>query len=148
MAKEPKGTQATSNGSAPESGSSAGADDSSIADASRFPLSPMGNALTPEVIADTKVAFQQLAERWKASRGPATTVGMMTQHPAYKEIIRLGERAIPWLLEELNHDPDHWFAALRAITGANPVHPEDRGDLDKMAESWIEWRSSTCGSSD
>jgi hypothetical protein len=99
----------------------------------------MRSALAPEVMAETKRVFQGLAEEWKASRGPATTVRMMTQHPAYKAIIELGEPAVPLLLEELDQEPDHWFDALRAITGANPVRPEDRGDLEKMAGSWIEW---------
>jgi hypothetical protein len=99
----------------------------------------MRNAPAPEVVSETKMAFESLAGEWKASRGPATTVSMMTRHPAYKAIIGLGESAVPWLLEELDREPDHWFAALRSITGANPVRPEDRGNLEKMAASWIEW---------
>jgi hypothetical protein len=99
----------------------------------------MRSVVAPEVMAETKRAFQRLAKEWKASRGPATTVGMMTRHPAYKAIIELGEPAVPLLLQELDGEPDHWFAALRAITSANPVRPEDQGDLEKMAESWIEW---------
>jgi hypothetical protein len=99
----------------------------------------MRSAVAPEVMAETKRVFQRLAEEWKASRGPATTGRIMTEHPAHKAIIELGEPAVPLLLEELDREPDHWFAALRAITGANPVRPEDRGDLARMAESWIEW---------
>jgi hypothetical protein len=99
----------------------------------------MRNVLAPEVMAETKSAFQKLAQEWRASRGPATTVRTMTQHPAYKAIIGLGEPVVPLLLGELDREPDHWFAALRAITGANPARPEDQGDLEKMAESWIEW---------
>lgn len=103
----------------------------------------MRNALAPEIVAETKVVFRNLAEEWKASRGPATTVRMMTGHPAYKAIIELGESAVPLLLEELDREPDHWFAALRSITGVNPVRPEDRGNLEKMAASWIEWGRET-----
>jgi hypothetical protein len=99
----------------------------------------MRSALAPEVVAETNRVFQRLAEEWKASRGPATTVRMMTQHAAYKAIIGLGELAVPLLLEELDREPDHWFAAVRAITSVNPVCPEDQGDLEKMAKPWIEW---------
>ena len=99
----------------------------------------MRSALAPEVMAEVKRAFQRLTEEWKAGRGPATTVRTMTEHPASKAIIELGEPAVPLLLEELDREPDHWFAALRAITGVNPVRAEDQGDLDKMAGSWIEW---------
>ncbi len=99
----------------------------------------MRNAVAPEIMAETRIVFRRLADEWKAGRGPATTASMMTRHPAYKAIIGLGEAAVPLLLDELDREPDHWFAALRSITGANPVRPEDRGDLVKMAASWIEW---------
>lgn len=63
----------------------------------------------------------------------------MVEHPAYQAIIGLGEPAVPLVLKELEQQPDRWFAALRAITGANPVREEDCGDVTRMAESWIEW---------
>jgi len=33
----------------------------------------------------------------------------------------------------------HWHRALRQITGADPVPPADRGNLDKAAEAWLRW---------
>ena len=33
----------------------------------------------------------------------------------------------------------HWFYALREITGANPVKPDDRGKVAIMQASWLEW---------
>jgi hypothetical protein len=99
----------------------------------------MRTAPAPEVMAEIKQEFRRLAEEWKASQGPSSTLKTMSEHPAYRAIIGLGEPAIPLLLEELVRDPDWWFSALMAITGANPIRPEDRGNLVKMAESWIEW---------
>ena len=61
------------------------------------------------------------------------------QHPAYREIIALGPPVVPLLLRELERRPNHWFAALRSLTGADPVAPADRGHLGLMAESWIKW---------
>ncbi|MGB8412313.1 MAG: hypothetical protein WCE23_05755 [Candidatus Binatus sp.] len=51
----------------------------------------------------------------------------------------MSELAIPFLLQELRHQPDHWFTALRAITDANPVPDEIRGNVRKMAAAWIQW---------
>jgi len=62
----------------------------------------------------------------------------MADHPAYQEIISLGEAVVPLLLREVAREPDHWFSALKAITGANPVSPSDRGHIDKMAAAWLE----------
>lgn len=33
----------------------------------------------------------------------------------------MGEAAVPLILRDLEHQPDHWFWALREITQANPV---------------------------
>jgi hypothetical protein len=63
----------------------------------------------------------------------------MTAHPAYQEIVAMGQEVVPLLLRDLEQEPDHWFAALGAITGAQPVPPEDRGDIEKMAAAWLRW---------
>lgn len=60
-------------------------------------------------------------------------------HPAYQRIIGMGDKAIPLLMRELKREPNHWFWALRAITGANPVKPENRGRVKRMAQDWLDW---------
>lgn len=99
----------------------------------------MQGAEDPEVSTATEREFRRLAEEWKASHGPRSTLKSMTEHPAYRAIIGLGGPAVALLLEELARDPHWWFGALKAITGANPVRPEDRGNLKKMAGAWIQW---------
>jgi predicted DNA-binding antitoxin AbrB/MazE fold protein len=88
---------------------------------------------------EVRQRFEDLARRWKAETRRMATVREMVQHPAYREIIGMGEAAVPMLLRELEQAPDHWFAALRAITASNPVPDEDRGDVRRMAECWIRW---------
>jgi hypothetical protein len=63
----------------------------------------------------------------------------MALHSAYQQIIGLGAECVPLLLAELERTPDHWFWALRSITGENPVRPEHRGKLALMAKDWIDW---------
>lgn len=83
--------------------------------------------------------FSQLVERWKSERGPHSSPVRLTDHPAYAEIIALGQQAIPLVLAELRREPDHWFIALRKLTGVDPVRPESRGHLDAMAADWLTW---------
>jgi hypothetical protein len=83
--------------------------------------------------------FRQLAARWKAERLPHSSSTRLTDHPAYHEIVALGRRVIPWLLAELQREPDHWFRALKQLTGVDPVRPENRGNIDAMAADWITW---------
>ena len=66
----------------------------------------------------------------------------MLSHRSYLGIIGLAARADRHeverlLLEELQKEPDHWFEALSAITGEDPVKPED--DFDQAVDAWLEW---------
>ena len=76
--------------------------------------------------------FQRLAAVWRAETGHLSSLTKMVSHPAYQEIIALGPEVVPSLLRDLEREPDHWFAALRAITGAQPVPPEDRGRIEAL----------------
>ena len=46
---------------------------------------------------------------------------------------------VPLLLADLEDNHTHWFGALRAITGANPVPVSAAGNIPKMAEAWLRW---------
>ncbi len=88
---------------------------------------------------EDQTRFHILVERWKQETAHHSNIAKRDLHPAYQEIIGMGERAIPFLLAELRREPDDWFWALHAITGANPVPAESRGNLPAMAEAWIQW---------
>jgi hypothetical protein len=83
--------------------------------------------------------FRALVDVWKAGRGPSSFAADVNAHPAYQQIIALGKPVVPLILRELECQPDHWFAALRAITGENPVPAECRGDVRAMADAWLRW---------
>jgi hypothetical protein len=83
--------------------------------------------------------FRALADKWKEERGPTSSSVQMAAHPAYRQIIGLGWAAVPFLLAELQRQPDHWFAALHEITAADPVPHEARGHIREMAAAWLRW---------
>jgi hypothetical protein len=58
-------------------------------------------------------------------------------HPAYQRIIGLGPAAVPLLLRELEHRPDHWFWALKSITGQDPAEGTD--SIGEAARAWMKW---------
>ena len=95
----------------------------------------LGDKASTEVVA----RFRELARRWRAETRHLSSAARMAKHPAYQEIISMGERAIPLLLAELRREPDHWFVALHTITGANPVPPESEGKVSEMANAWVRW---------
>lgn len=83
--------------------------------------------------------FVNLAAQWQAETAGASTTRRIVSHPAYLRMIGMGDRAVPWILAQLEGEEAHWFEALHAITGANPVPNEDRGVYAKMAQAWLAW---------
>lgn len=86
-----------------------------------------------------ELEFSNLVKKWKEGRGPVSLANRMAAHPAYRQIMQMGEPAIPLILAELEREVDHWFIALHEITGANPVRQQSRGKLLEMAAAWLEW---------
>lgn len=90
--------------------------------------------------AELEHTFRALAAQWREETGHISSITKIVIHPCYQRIIGLGPNVIPLLLRELQTDePDYWFWALNAITGEDPVNPEDLGNLPKMASAWLNW---------
>ena len=83
--------------------------------------------------------FANLVATWRAARLMISSLTEMAMLPEYQRIIGMGRRALPLILAELERQPDHWFWALRAITGEDPVSADARGNVREMADAWIEW---------
>lgn len=83
--------------------------------------------------------FRELVRRWKEERGPSSSTTELAMCPSYQRLIGLGPVAVPLLLHELEREPDHWFWALKAITGADPVPAASRGKLREMTQCWLDW---------
>ena len=63
----------------------------------------------------------------------------IAQHPAHQEILAIGIAAVPLILRRLKDQRGHWFSTLRAITAADPVPPQDQGNVSAMTAAWLEW---------
>src|SRR5262245_45694819 len=104
------------------------------------PAAPSRQARSPlSKDPDLERRFHDLVAEWQAEVAPLSSTTARVQHPAYRAIIALGPAVVPLLLRELEQRPNHWFAALKSLTGADPVPPSDRGRIDAMTEAWITW---------
>jgi hypothetical protein len=83
--------------------------------------------------------FDALASKWLRDTRLTSSLTRMVKHPAYQQIIAMGERAIPPILRDLEREPKPWGPALHAITGANPVPAEDAGRIKAVARAWLTW---------
>ncbi len=94
---------------------------------------------TPLDVETAESLFNRLAAQWRQERGATSWAFEMAMLPSYQRVIGMGPAAIPFILRELERQPDHWFWALKSITGANPVKPPQRGKIKEMAQAWLDW---------
>jgi len=83
--------------------------------------------------------FRRLAAGWEKATAHLSSMSASSNHPAYQEIIRLGPEVVPYLLRDLEDNENHWFVALGAITGVNPIPPDAAGNVSKMIDAWLQW---------
>ena len=85
--------------------------------------------------------FDMLALTWGVDNRFNSNAQEIAQHPAYMQIIGMGKEALPFIFHRMKQEPGHWFIALQALTGVNPVKPENRGRILAMTDDWLEWGS-------
>lgn len=88
---------------------------------------------------DLELKFRRLADEWITETGLLSDPVQKFMHPAHLKIIGMGEKALPFILKEVEKMSGHWFVALDAISPVNPVPPQDETNLQQVAQAWIEW---------
>ena len=83
--------------------------------------------------------FDRLADEWETETALLSISDQAAQHPAHHAIIGMGEPVVPLILARMQSQGGHWFHALHAITGANPIKPSERGNIAAMQAAWQEW---------
>ncbi len=76
---------------------------------------------------------------WHQETASFGSMTKMLENEHYQAIIAMGPEVIPLLFERLQVSPDYYFEALRALTGEDPINPEDAGRLEAMTASWLMW---------
>lgn len=88
---------------------------------------------------EVEEAFNELAAAWKEETKFISSMSEITSHWAYQRIIAMGPVVVPLILKDLKKEGNHWFAALTALTGENPIAEQDAGIVSKMREAWLQW---------
>jgi hypothetical protein len=113
-----------------------------LAEGGRVPAEVLQNRLVElsgVPSSDLSQRFERLAAQWRRETRHLSLMSDIVLNTAYQQIIGMGQPAIALILQDLKQQPDHWFWALRSITGENPIQPEERGRVAKMAQAWLEW---------
>ncbi len=83
--------------------------------------------------------FDELNATWRENTAFHSSVTAIATDPSYQQIIAMGPPVIPLILRDLEQRSGHWFWALSALTQADPVKPEHRGVVTRMAADWLGW---------
>jgi hypothetical protein len=84
--------------------------------------------------------FTELAGIWKKETAHQSNMTKRAMHPAYQRIIGMGPVVVPFMLERFRQGAlEHWFWALTAITGENPITEDIAGNIEEMAKAWVQW---------
>jgi hypothetical protein len=92
---------------------------------------------SPSWTEDVTLEFDALVRQWLDESLYMSSLTDMVMLFSYQRIIGLGPAAVPLILKSMQTCPQHWFWALEAITGENPVALEHVGSLPAMTEDWL-----------
>lgn len=81
--------------------------------------------------------FSELRDEWLRFSLLEPSLQRKVMHPAYQRIIGLGPSAVPLILRELHREPNHWFWALRALTGIDAAQGTE--GVREAADRWLRW---------
>jgi hypothetical protein len=98
---------------------------------------PVKQALNTPPPEPVEVRFRRLEATWLAEVGYSSSSTVLRNHPAFQEIIALGEAVIPEMLRDLEERPRLWVWALPQIAQEDPVPVADRGNIAKMSQAWL-----------
>jgi hypothetical protein len=89
-----------------------------------------------------KLLFVELADELAAAARGLSSTKRAARHPAYGEILAMGDAAIPWLIERLEKPGDRplWLRLLGSLTPFEPG--AGRETISDAALAWVEWGKS------
>jgi hypothetical protein len=88
---------------------------------------------------DLAKRFAELIARWKEGTRHRSRIKDFKEHPAFLEIVAMGERAVPLILARLEKEPSFLFLALQDITGVSPVPEKGDSWIEQLITAWLAW---------
>jgi hypothetical protein len=88
---------------------------------------------------DARRVFEELADELSDATRALSSTRLALGHPAYAEIMAMGERCIPWLIERLETVGDRpiWLRLLGSLTRFQPGAGQET--VPEAAAAWIRW---------
>lgn len=91
---------------------------------------------------DVADQFKILADEWQQHcrrMGFSSKMSTFLEHPSYRQIVALGEPAIPLIIERYRQDHLPWGFALEEITGMKMVEDTRSFKPKDVKQKWLDW---------
>ena len=95
---------------------------------------------------ELEATFNELVKAWHKGTDFHSNDYFIVNHPAYQQIMEMGDAVLPLIFREMETNEGHWHWALRFITKANPEpSPEKLSagfvalDIKAIRRAWLEW---------
>jgi hypothetical protein len=86
----------------------------------------------------TREKFTNLANEWKEATSHFSLSRQQIGHRSFLKIIAMGDKAVPFILEDLRHCPmEGWLTALEVITDENAASKAT--SYREAVKCWIDW---------
>lgn len=94
-------------------------------------------SVTIHLLDSTQHKFNSLCKRWRDETLYYSSLEQICFHPAYQTIMAMGEKALPFIMKDLDKQFGHWFYALNQIVQKNVA--EGAGNLEEARQRWLNW---------
>ena len=91
---------------------------------------------------NTYEQFEELKGKWIQDTKFESNPEFIYGNENYKNIIELGKKVVPILLEDLLYNDTDWIFALQEIVKTDPVNKDHQGVFELMKNDWIDWANS------
>ena len=95
-------------------------------------------SMEPLTCTDLRLLFEALRDSWRRDTRFLSSATEICGHTAYRSIIAIGHRMVPFIVEDLRSNGGHWFHALRTITGFTPVGSQQL-NMAALRSAWLSW---------
>jgi hypothetical protein len=87
-----------------------------------------------------RIRFDALNAEWFTETTFQPSVARICMHPAFLDIVSMGETAVPFIIESLRQRPSFLIEALRRIVGSSPeTSIGSNGKIQEAAAAWVRW---------
>lgn len=83
--------------------------------------------------------IRELLQIWHDDTAMHSSISAIANHGSYERIVNMGDAAVDQLLLSIHEHTTRCILALTDITKENPVKAENRGNLKRMAQDWVDF---------